>query len=368
MAITTVADFNKAVAIDGQGRVTIAAEFLSGGHYHLLVSRYNQNGAADTSFGYFGVTTFSFDSNSDELANDIGIDSSGRIYVLASSSQNYVVRFNSAGAVDTSYNGTGFQRPFTTLLPNPRMFVRSDGTTAFVASTGFDGENSVVISSFGSVGPRFIGSFTGNGAHEEPLGITLDNQSRTIIVGRAANGYFGIMRLTTFGTLDKSYNAAGVGGAVPGVVLRNFGYAQQAGSDVAVDPAGQIVSVGRPESVYDFSARFLLLVTTSSGTVVNASNLARGNTNTQPGVYVPWKLAIVGGTYFVAGASAVGNTLQRQMAIFKLSSATFDFDTGFANNGFAHTSFSGYNDCFGLALAIDPSTNNPVVVGGARNM
>ena len=70
-------DFGRATAIDSLGRIVIAGETYNSLNYDFAVIRYTSAGALDTSFGGTGVITFDFGS-SDDYANAVAIDSQHR--------------------------------------------------------------------------------------------------------------------------------------------------------------------------------------------------------------------------------------------------------------------------------------------------
>lgn len=77
----------------------------------LTIIRYNANGSIDTGFGTSGI--FQPNISSSMKAYDITLDSSGRIIIAASIIESnvlksVVIRVTSGGALDTSFNTTGY--------------------------------------------------------------------------------------------------------------------------------------------------------------------------------------------------------------------------------------------------------------------
>src|SRR5262245_50319353 len=101
-------------AVQADGKIVVATQkYLAGGNvnFDVLVSRYNADGSADTTFGSGGSVSFDFTSGQ-SLVRDIAIDASGRIVVVGSglvgaTTGFAAARLTSAGVLDTSFDGDG---------------------------------------------------------------------------------------------------------------------------------------------------------------------------------------------------------------------------------------------------------------------
>src|SRR5439155_1418260 len=104
-------DVGTAVAIDGSGSIVVAGYSYNGSNNDVAVVRYTAAGALDTTFNGTGKVTTAIGA-SDDVGTAVAIDGSGRIVVAGYSynGSNYdiaVVRYTAAGALDTTFNGTG---------------------------------------------------------------------------------------------------------------------------------------------------------------------------------------------------------------------------------------------------------------------
>jgi len=113
VTIDPVIDSNfQAIAIQVDGKILVAGNTL-GVNPDFLVERYNSNGTPDTSFGNVGRVTTDFEGRSD-IAFAIAIQIDGRILVAGQSAPSgpgalnfALTRYNSNGTLDTTFSGDG---------------------------------------------------------------------------------------------------------------------------------------------------------------------------------------------------------------------------------------------------------------------
>ena len=93
------------MAIQADGKIVVAGvSSMSSGNFALV--RYNSNGSLDTSFDRDGKLTTDFGGN--DMATSMAIQADGKILVAGASSGNFAVaRYNSNGSLDTSFDGDG---------------------------------------------------------------------------------------------------------------------------------------------------------------------------------------------------------------------------------------------------------------------
>jgi uncharacterized delta-60 repeat protein len=110
-AIGSSNDNGQAVALDSQGRVIVAGYYYNGTYDDFAVVRYTTDGMLDTSFSVDGKVTTTIDSSSD-LGRAVAVDLDDRIVVAGFSNNGSntdfaVVRYTSAGVLDTSFSTDG---------------------------------------------------------------------------------------------------------------------------------------------------------------------------------------------------------------------------------------------------------------------
>src|ERR1051325_5285566 len=104
-------DFGNSAAIQGDGKIIVAGQTWNGSNYDFAVVRYNGDGTLDTSFNGTGMVTTAFGSGTD-IGSSVAVQEDGKIVVagyslIGTSSDFAVARYNPDGSLDTSFNGTG---------------------------------------------------------------------------------------------------------------------------------------------------------------------------------------------------------------------------------------------------------------------
>lgn len=186
-------DYGRSTAIDSLGRIVVAGYSNNGSNNDFAITRYTAAGALDTSFGGTGIVTIAFGPSDDE-AYGIAIDSLDRI-VVAGSTKNgskydtAVARLTTAGALDTSFDG--------------------------------DGKQTIDLD-----------------LYEEVYSVAVDSLDRIVIAGSTYfDYYFAVARLTSSGGLDSSFE-------VDGKQFIYFGWYVLNTYSVAVDSLNRIVVAG----------------------------------------------------------------------------------------------------------------------------
>ncbi len=255
-------DYFSALQIDSQGRYVISGRSKnSAGGTEMVVWRFLATGAIDTSFNSTGFVIFqpgglgaaghANDSNKYDSGTYLKIDSQGR-YVIAGSSKNAaggteltIWRYTSDGAIDTSFNNTGYTlfQPGGTGAAGQSNASKSDAPSSFEIDSqgryviGGSSKNSVggrefviwrylstgaLDTSFNSQGYVIFqpGGLGAAGAAndvqkaEYPYGMLIDSQSRIVIGGYSSTALHRleavIWRYLSDGTLDSSFGTGGV--------------------------------------------------------------------------------------------------------------------------------------------------------------
>jgi uncharacterized delta-60 repeat protein len=196
-----------AVAIQSDGKIVVAGGMFGS----FAIVRYNPNGSLDTSFGGTGIV-FPPLSAFESYAYAVAIQADGKI-VAAGTSDNpasfdfAVVRYNPNGSLDTTFNGTGI---VTTQIGNISVAfsiaIQADGKIIAAGYTGYPNSNFALVryNSNGSLDT----SFNGTGIVTTPVGgaNSVAIQADGKIVAAGGNT---LVRYNTDGTLDTSFNGTG---------------------------------------------------------------------------------------------------------------------------------------------------------------
>ncbi|HEY9692375.1 MAG TPA: DUF4347 domain-containing protein [Oculatellaceae cyanobacterium] len=106
---------NLSLAIDGSGRIVVATNTYNNTNDNIIVVRYNSDGNLDTSFDSDGITNNDLGNNSYDRATSLALQSDGNIVVVGSIYQNLnediaIVRYlggvsSGSGQLDASFGG-----------------------------------------------------------------------------------------------------------------------------------------------------------------------------------------------------------------------------------------------------------------------
>ena len=261
------------MAIGPGGTIVVAGYASNGSNNDLAIARYNPNGSLDSTFGGGdGRVTQAIGAHDDEIYGVVVLPN-GKIIVAGrtrdSLSDDYdmvVARFNSNGTLDTTFNGTGFNRTdYRNLnVANEAYAITVQGSNILIAgrtqhkpSTGLtydfilaryhgtgtnDGKRDTLFGSSGAEG-YVVTQFGGDNQDDQAYSVVVPS-SDTILVG----GFTSPTATETNFAIAK-YNANGVpvtGFGTNGKATTTFGTnTLDEAYDMAVTSSGFIVLAGR---------------------------------------------------------------------------------------------------------------------------
>jgi uncharacterized delta-60 repeat protein len=212
-------DLLSSMALQPDGKIVVAGKAQIGSSYDFSVMRFNSNGSPDTSFDGDGVVTIDFVGGYDYV-NAMSLQADGKIVVVGASSSdnnlqslNYdsaLARLNTNGSLDTSFDG--------------------DGKIRVSLSNYFDTATGVAIQTDGKI---LTAGYTASLLNND-LG-TLDNN-------------FALVRYNSNGSFDNTYGINGK--AVIDLFIHDLA------NDMALDSSGRAVVVGETDGYFTV-ARFL---------------------------------------------------------------------------------------------------------------
>lgn len=263
-------EYGRGIAIQADGKILVAGYAWNGSNYDFAVVRYNSNGTLDTTFNTTGKVMTPVGTGADN-GWSVALPSDGKIVVaghsmVGANNDFAVVRYNSDGTLDTTFNGTG---KATTAIGAGHDYgydvaVQSDGRIVLAGSSN-NGSNfdfaavrydtsGILDTTFNATGKltSAIGAAAG-----VAYSLALQADGRIVLAGYASNGVnndFALARYNLDGSLDTTFNTTGKAlGAVGG--SDDFAYAVTLQSDGKIVLAG--TSWNGVNHVYDFSlARF----------------------------------------------------------------------------------------------------------------
>jgi len=200
-------DFVYGAAIQQDGRIVMTGYSYNGSSNDFALARYNSDGSLDASFGSGGKVTTDFSSNSDDRSLAMVIQSDGKFIVVGYSNNGNnndfaLARYNSNGALDTSFGSGG------------KVTTDYGNDTNNLSGIALQSDGKIVV-----MGSSYVGS----------------------------NEYIALVRYNSNGSLDTTFDT-------DGITTLDFGYGDNRGFDLFIQPDGKIIVVGRGfnGSNYDF--------------------------------------------------------------------------------------------------------------------
>ena len=209
--------------LQADGKLVLVGSVKMTGSLDWLTARLNTDGSFDTSFNGTGYSIYSYGSSDDELIG-IDIQSDGKILTagIGSSSHSDITtaRWNSDGTLDTTFNGTGIA-----VKTDPSWYnggytvkVQSDGKILVGGYLYTGGYKDIVLryntdgtpdTTFNSTGVVLFNTGTGS-AYVQDISIQSDGKIM-LAGGSKISGYYqaGLARLNADGTFDTSFDGDG---------------------------------------------------------------------------------------------------------------------------------------------------------------
>jgi len=255
------------MALQEDGKIVVVGySFNAGGQSCFTVLRYGAGGTLDTSFGDSGKVTTTVAKHSS--AESVAMQSDGKIVVAGNSftdSNNNgfaVVRYNTNGTLDPSFNETGkVTADFGTHDFGHSVAVHRDGRIFVAGYAGNETKHECALACFkanGSLDMSFNGTgkvttnFGGDG-NAEGQGVTVQTDGKIVVAGNATVAgvqQLALARYNADGTMDTSFGGTGR-------VLTAVGFSGSDATGVTLQKDGKIVvagyAVNNSGRVYDFA-------------------------------------------------------------------------------------------------------------------
>jgi uncharacterized delta-60 repeat protein len=371
-------DIARAVAVQPDGKIVVAgeADVLGSGNFDVVIARLNADGSFDASFGNNGKITTNLPNNRADFGRALALQPDGKILVIGYSNRPtsgddfLILRYNSNGSLDTTFDGDGIVT--ADILTNREdraaaVTLQVDGKIVVAGYTSDPSfKNNFAIVRYNANG-SLDSSFNGTGKVTIDLNlnsddlanaIALQGDGKILVAGRSADD-FGLVRYNSDGSVDALF------GGGDGVVTTNFGTgATDIGRAVVVQGNGRITIAGRSRSELAF-ARYNNDGTLDSSfdndglLVQNAGN----NFISSFGGY--WGMALQADGKIVAAGDGWRDGFGNDFTVSRLNAnGTFDLSFG-GGDGIAATDFAGRFD-EARSVAVQPD-GKIVMAGTAQN-
>jgi uncharacterized delta-60 repeat protein/uncharacterized repeat protein (TIGR02059 family) len=216
-------EMGRAMAVQSDGKVVIAGYMQDAISQDFSVVRYTSAGVLDTSSASSNIPFNSTNgyvktdvNSSSDIGNAVAIDTSGNIIVAGTASNDFaVVRYTSAGALDTTFDTDGKMTTdigsSTTDNANA-VTVQADGKIV-VAGTSANNFAVVRYTTAGALDTTFdtdgkLTSDIGSSTTDAANAVAIQNDGKIVVAGTSAND-FAVVRYTSDGALDSTFGTAG---------------------------------------------------------------------------------------------------------------------------------------------------------------
>jgi len=255
-------DYGNAVAIQADGKIVVAGLSYSNGQSDFMLLRLNADGSLDTGFGNDGIVVT--DLSGIEEAEDVAIQADGKIVVVGSTFDSVaqltkitVLRYNSDGSLDNSFDADGV----ATIAVDgdssdaSSVALQADGKIVIGGSSGDFSQSFAVVVRYNTDGSLDT-TFDGDGiAKYTTQGIaggmdSLAVQADQKIVGITSVSVFSgapdfvevtsirVLRFNTNGSLDTGFDSDGIADLA-------VAQGDTHGTSIAIQPDGKIVVAGQ---------------------------------------------------------------------------------------------------------------------------
>jgi uncharacterized delta-60 repeat protein len=366
---------SNAVAVQGDGNTIVAG---SAGNDFAIV-RYKVDGTLDTTFDGDGKVLTTLSSGQD-IVYALAIQPDGKIVAAGQSSPSSpefgLVRYNTDGSLDTSFDGDGkVITDVGTAFGNDVAYaiaLQPDGkiVAAGHASTGSWWDMAVVRynadgsldTSFDSDGKALINIGSQN---DVAYAVAIQADGKIVAAGIAAlaasGGDFTAVRLNADGSLDTTFDSDGM---VTTAIGPTTSYDEARG--LAIQPDGKIIAAGRTSGIPGTGIDFALVRYNTDGsldTAFDTDGIVTTGTATAGQPDFATSIVLQADGKIVAGGYAqVGSQYDTVFARYNVDGS---LDTSFSGDGIAMIDLGGFEYVY--AMAIYPNNRAVIAASGPNN-
>ncbi|MCA1625700.1 MAG: FG-GAP-like repeat-containing protein [Acidobacteria bacterium] len=250
------------LALQADGKIVAVGADGGNNAYNVVVVRYNSNGSLDTNFGVGGIIKTPNEEATFGTNPAVAIQTDGKILVSLSTRNFTVIRFNGDGSLDTGFGSggkataaeAGYKSGGLVIQSNGKIVRVGTGRVAFNSALGTNIDKIIVVrynsdgsldNSFDGDGISLVRTSDGDSGF---IDTAIQPDGKIVAVGNTA-GILTVVRYNSNGSLDETFGNGGVVTATPSVFpAPSLGAARS----VALQPDGKIV-VGFSYGVYNSS-------------------------------------------------------------------------------------------------------------------
>lgn len=243
--------YGRAVAVQADGKI-VAAGGSVGGSYDFALVRFNPDGSHDSTFDGDGIVTTRV-SEVEDAVNSIVIQPDGKIIAVGPADGKFVVvRYNTDGTLDTTFDVDGIVKTQVATGPDhaEAVVLAPDGKIVVAGICGFlSGERGFAVARYnanGSLDTTFDGDgiATTNNLPGGAYSVAVQSDGKIVAAGFGYTGdewQWAAVRYTTSGSLDTTFNDDGI---VTTRINPPFVSGTSYANAVAIQSDGKIVTAG----------------------------------------------------------------------------------------------------------------------------
>lgn len=317
--------------VQRDGKVIMAGRATNCCGYDFSVTRFNNDGSLDNTFGREGIVITEFTPGAWDIITTVAVQPDGKIIAGGYSSNRFALaRYHIDGSLDSSFNGNGkLTGRFNTSSEIYAVCVLSDGKILAGGASDMSGSSyDFTLARYLSDGSPDL-TFDADGIVTTSLStgsdiiysLAIQADGKIVAAGTSGNGAgndFAIVRYNDNGSADSTFNSNGK-------CIIDFGGNDNAYS-AAIQPDGKIVAAG--SSDYTMAVARVL----SNGRPDNTFNLS-GKVITTMGTSFDQLYSVLvqsNGKIMAGGVSF--NGLNKDFAVLRFN-ADGSFDQGFGTEG-----------------------------------
>ena len=217
------------MAIQSDGKIVAAGYMYNDSTWEFAIARYNIDGSLDSTFDGDGKLTTAISTVDDEI-NAIAIQSDGKIVVAGYSNASgdinayepdlAVVRYNTDGSLDSTFNGNGILITSLGFYDVAYSVAIQTNGKIVLAGTHANGSNYEFLVVRYNIDGSLDNTFNGDGiittaissSYDVIHSIAIQNDGKIVASGVSGNGStydFSLARYNTDGSLDSTFNDDG---------------------------------------------------------------------------------------------------------------------------------------------------------------
>jgi uncharacterized delta-60 repeat protein len=354
--------YASATAIQPDGKIVVAGYTYLGNNIDFGLSRYNTDGSLDLTFDTDGKVTTDIGDSLD-FCYAIAIQADGKL-VAVGSTANYskvaVVRYNTNGSLDNTFDIDGMLTVgmLGSAIQGYAAAIQADGKIV-IAAQRFAGANMdfciIRLNTNGSYDVSFDtdGMVTTNiNGDDYAYAIGLQTDGKIVVAG-SSNTDFSVVRYTTNGSLDSTFDA-------DGKVITSVSIGTDMATSMTIQSDGRIILAGNTNVAGNVHALVRYTTNGSLDTSFDTDGIVlTSNVCSIYGVKIQND-----GKIIAVGSYAVGSSMDFVVVRYNTNGM---LDSSFDTDGVVTTDFGFGKDDFAYATAIQ-NDGKIVVVGHGYNV